>query len=825
MAAASLSPMPWSMQSRGPSATFQLSHRGANAAAAAAAWRYATAAAWRQRGPAASVATCNQDSSAFPGPAPNLATCSRGGVSSTGSSSPPPVGAPLPLTSKEAQALAELRKTTLDLKELRGQWEALPASGGGLSSRVPLLLERDKQLRDTLKACPFGDPARTTTVPRHHCDDSMVSAHNDATQAHIEAELARVMWEVRCVEKFGGNSQGKPEDTSLAPALVNASLLRLRLFDIEGAYELLQRAYSLGSSDPRLQRLLSYCAQLQAPRDSTFLKEELLVESHNEALLRSMREVFMEASYNVATILKATKASSMSEFIFVDGSADKLECGLFEAAREANPMSREEDFEPLPKNLVDLVRIFLLHRILPMSRLCLLFGSRILELLLILQVVVAVEGAECRLVSPPEAVAALRADSTRCGALLAFSNVTIWPVEEDLLIATDCEKTFSSDELEPIMYLSEDSIALLSGAPREKANRVLDVCCGSGVQGITAARYYADEVVFTDLNPRASRFTRFNLALNGLTHKAKGFHLSNVYDALPANIGEFDAIIANPPFVPNPKGIASGGGAMFGNGGETGEQVLAELVKGAHRLLLPGGRLSTVSMAPNVEGMPARIEGWYAAEVGSLANCEALVFRGTPTPAARYQPTASPVETQRYQAALQQLGITTLSEVIMVLIKGGPGAMNGPQASLAGEPRDNLWMDTMFLRLAVRQAMPSLQTDAMLATQAARRAVSSLVHDKPASFTPLARDRAAPPPTPPPPPRRTRVTPAPAEPRGVPVAAPVSPSKTPANPPLREGHLPGFQPGFFPAHCQGATPDWEEVARELAALRTSTSVR
>ena len=56
--------------------------------------------------------------------------------------------------------------------------------------------------------------------------------------------------------------------------------------------------------------------------------------------------------------------------------------------------------------------------------------------------------------------------------------------------------------------------------------RVLDVCCGSGVQGLAFARVMevlgmpASEtctVVCADINPRAVRFARFNAALNGFT--------------------------------------------------------------------------------------------------------------------------------------------------------------------------------------------------------------------------------------------------------------------------------------------------------------------
>jgi len=364
-------------------------------------------------------------------------------------------------------------------------------------------------------------------------------------------------------------------------------------------------------------------------------------------------------------------------------------------------------------------------------------------------------------------------------------------LEDDLLIATDFEQTFSAEDLEPVMYLSEDSLALVSGAPRIKASSVLDLCCGSGVQGIVALRYYADNATFVDLNPRALRFVNFNLALNGLSHKAMGMHTGSVYDALPDSVGPFDAIVANPPFVPNPHGIASGGGAMYGNGGNTGEQVLAAIVQGAPRMLQPGGRLCTVTMAPNVEGLPGRIEGWYAAGAGSsTASFDALVFRSKPTPAGQYLPTGSAIETQRYQEALRDFGVETISEVVAVIMAGGSG---GPNAALAGEPRPDLWSDQTFLKMVVQNSA----ADASVAGAAA----APQQHQAP-------RRQAQ---QPSPPPQQRRAAPA------------ATPAQRPVDNRGREGCLPGFQPGFFPGYATGPSPAWEATARELEQIALATA--
>ena len=62
----------------------------------------------------------------------------------------------------------------------------------------------------------------------------------------------------------------------------------------------------------------------------------------------------------------------------------------------------------------------------------------------------------------------------------------------------------------------------------------------------------------------------------------------------------FDAILVNPPFMPNPKNIATGASLLFGNGGDCGEEVLSAAVRLASCHLAPDGCLTAVSKVPNL---------------------------------------------------------------------------------------------------------------------------------------------------------------------------------------------------------------------------------
>lgn len=74
--------------------------------------------------------------------------------------------------------------------------------------------------------------------------------------------------------------------------------------------------------------------------------------------------------------------------------------------------------------------------------------------------------------------------------------------------------------------------------------RVLDLCTGSGLLAMTAARAGA-EVTAIDVCPRAAWAARANLARNGLSGEVI---CGDLTDAAPT--GGFDVIVSNPPYIP-----------------------------------------------------------------------------------------------------------------------------------------------------------------------------------------------------------------------------------------------------------------------------------
>lgn len=111
---------------------------------------------------------------------------------------------------------------------------------------------------------------------------------------------------------------------------------------------------------------------------------------------------------------------------------------------------------------------------------------------------------------------------------------------------------------------------------------VLDVCCGSGIQGIAAARA-GHRVVSVDSEAEAIKATRLNALLNDVELDALR---GNLFE--PVGNWRFDAVLANPPYVPTPPDRAR---AAWCDGGPDGRMVIDLICTQARRVLAAGGGL------------------------------------------------------------------------------------------------------------------------------------------------------------------------------------------------------------------------------------------
>jgi release factor glutamine methyltransferase len=128
-----------------------------------------------------------------------------------------------------------------------------------------------------------------------------------------------------------------------------------------------------------------------------------------------------------------------------------------------------------------------------------------------------------------------------------------------------------------------DAAMLLDAAAERLRGEVLDVCTGSGVLAISAARLGV-RVTAVDLSRRAVWATRINARMNGVKVEAVRGDLF-----CPLAGRRFDVILSNPPYIPVPPRARRKVGSHAWDAGGDGRLVLDPLCRGAVHHLNPGG--------------------------------------------------------------------------------------------------------------------------------------------------------------------------------------------------------------------------------------------
>ncbi len=89
---------------------------------------------------------------------------------------------------------------------------------------------------------------------------------------------------------------------------------------------------------------------------------------------------------------------------------------------------------------------------------------------------------------------------------------------------------------------------------RRKPETVLDICCGTGCLGIATALRFADaRITLADVDEAAVANARTNIERFALADRVEA-RRSDLFDGLDRQ--EFDLVLANPPYVPQPEFLA-----------------------------------------------------------------------------------------------------------------------------------------------------------------------------------------------------------------------------------------------------------------------------
>jgi release factor glutamine methyltransferase len=140
-------------------------------------------------------------------------------------------------------------------------------------------------------------------------------------------------------------------------------------------------------------------------------------------------------------------------------------------------------------------------------------------------------------------------------------------------------------------------VALARTLARSLSARVLDMCTGSGCVAISLARQRpTTRVHATDLSDDALAVARDNAYRLGAYNVS--FSPGDLFDALAPGCGPFDAIVANPPYIPAPdipgldRDIKDFEPNLALDGGADGLAVVRRIIDGAPARLAEGGVLA-----------------------------------------------------------------------------------------------------------------------------------------------------------------------------------------------------------------------------------------
>ncbi|KAJ3339952.1 hypothetical protein HDU93_007615 [Gonapodya sp. JEL0774] len=280
----------------------------------------------------------------------------------------------------------------------------------------------------------------------------------------------------------------------------------------------------------------------------------------------------------------------------------------------------------------------------------------------------------------------------------------------NLVLATDFPHTTSLSlgaAFDPVMHLGVDSLALVGSLASsllsslisltQRASStvhplsILDLCTGSGVQGIAAAALLRSiaisaghagsqqpETTLVDINPRACRFASFNSALNG-THAA--VMVGTLYE--PLGTGKmFDLVLANPPYIPNPGKVAKL--EAYGDGGEGGEEVMAAVFSGFGRRLAEGGVTGVVGNLVNPSEYSSKVHRWVGKDLGLRGTLKYGRVWGVE----EYAKLIVGVEAPEYARALRLSGVKGVANGVFI------GMREGGEVDVAVEKgADQLWYE------------------------------------------------------------------------------------------------------------------------------------
>ncbi len=209
--------------------------------------------------------------------------------------------------------------------------------------------------------------------------------------------------------------------------------------------------------------------------------------------------------------------------------------------------------------------------------------------------------------------------ATECGLLKLESGrltptAMLLPVD-DFLIASDHTRVLENRDPEFVLWPNPTTRLLSRFTVRRNSRKTLDLGTGCGMLALSAAAH-SDEVIGTDINPRAIQYAAFNARLNGIENVR--FSVGNGYE--PVAGLKFDLIFSNPPFFITPSDRF-----LFCDNPIELDGLCRSLAKNASTYLNDGGYFQMLCEWAEVEGQPwhERLTDWFTG-----TGCDTWVLKG-----------------------------------------------------------------------------------------------------------------------------------------------------------------------------------------------------
>ncbi|WP_033442245.1 methyltransferase [Saccharothrix sp. NRRL B-16314] len=292
----------------------------------------------------------------------------------------------------------------------------------------------------------------------------------------------------------------------------------------------------------------------------------------------------------------------------------------------------------------------------------------------------------------PPGLAALVPGLTTAGLLAERDG---WVAAADLVVLLVCGSWVicHPPQADPLFYLGDDSLALLSRLTPAGARNCLDLCAGPGLHAVHCARF-APEVTAVELDPRVARIARLNARLNGVADRV---------EVLPGDLYEpvagrrFDLVVANPPTLPYPADLP---GPRVGHGGEDGLRVTSRVLAGLPDALTDRGRahLAGMTLTDGTPGPLVERLSVLARENDLALRCTVIsharlaeggaVFERLVPAVAAIADAAPDRVRESYARLLGRLRLSHLSTYFLQVSRGS-GAVEPVDVSTSGRP--GLW--------------------------------------------------------------------------------------------------------------------------------------